>query len=224
MSKRDVLLLVFLFVLACFFTVCIFKLCLNNMLFNENIITNKYEDSKMIINIKYPRTNSRLDSIIYNYINNQIELFKNNYADSDYMPNKDSFVVDYKYYAYDNRYLSLVLFICINSYKLNQPIYEVKSYFYDIKENKQLLLDDIVDDNIKSYLFKYTRNKLKNSYYNYIILNNIDIIFNLEMFDSIPFFVDDKSIYFYFTPDLLASDYYEVLDIRIPIRIFKFNL
>ena len=112
----------------------------------KEIITETINNSRQIICIHYPKTNIKnLDNKIKTYIKNIKKDFKNNYGDSDYLAERDELNIDYKYYIHDNRYISISLITYINSYKSTNPIYEVKSFFYDTKKNRMLSNDEIFD-------------------------------------------------------------------------------
>ena len=199
----------------------------NNRILKDKIITDTYQDNHIIMGISYPKTNTKLDKEISNYITSQINDFKSNYGDSDYLLDRDELNIDYQYKVYHNRYISLILTTYINSYKLNQPIYEVQSYFYDVKKDKYLLLTDLLEEKDQILLYQDIKNHLENNYYNYIIVENIDSIISLSNLKDLHFYIDDESINIYFTPDHLFSDYYDILVIKIPrknIKIKKLKL
>ena len=224
MKKTHILVFIMLLILTSYFTINIINNCLKDKILVNNIITTTYQDKNMIIGISYPKTNTNLDNKISKYIDKELKYFKENFGDSDYLIDRDEINIDYKYKVFKNRYISLVLTTYINSYKLTSPIYEVISYFYDTKEDKYLRLDEILNDNDKLVLFNYIGNKLKNDYSEYIIPDNVETIYSLDKLNNYSFFIDNDNIYFYFTPDNLASDYYDILTIKMPISLVKFKI
>lgn len=187
--------------------------------YKNNIITKSYKDDSIEIKIKYPRTNTKLDKDIIDYINNIANDFKNNYGDSDYLNKLDELKIDYDYAVYKKRYISLVLTTTINSYKLSSPIIEVKNYLYDLKKDKYFYLNDLLSIHEQKNLYNYIKEQLLTNYFNYIIINNIDTIIPFDKIDDIPFFIGNDYLLIYFTPEMLASDYYDVLIIKTPIKI-----
>ena len=73
-------------------------------------------------------------------------------------------------------------------------------------------------------MYEYIKGKIVSVESNYIVLDNIENIFNFEKLGTIPFFITDNSIIIYFTPDSLASDYYDILTIEIPISLIELNI
>lgn len=218
----------YLYILGLFLIIGIISILLthHHKILKDKIITDTYQDNHIIMGISYPKTNTKLDKEISNYITSQIHYFKSNYGDSDYLVDRDELNIDYQYKIYHNRYISLVFTTYINSYKLNQPIYEVQSYFYDAKKDKFLSLTDLLEEQEQISLYQYIKNDLENNYYNYIIVENLDSIISLSNLKSLPFYIDNKNINIYFTPDHLVSDYYDILEIKIsrekiPIKKIK---
>ena len=224
MKKTYILVFIPLVLLTFYFTINIINNCLKDKILVNNIITTTYQDKNIIMGISYPKTNTKLDNKITKYIDKELKNFKQNFGDSDYLINRDEINIDYKYKVFKNRYISLILTTYINSYKLTNPIHEAISYLYDVKEDKYLSLDDILNKRNKLILFNYVGNKLKNNYSEYIISDNIETIYSLDKLNNYPFFIDNDNISIYFTPDNLASDYYDILTIETPLSLIDLKL
>lgn len=191
----------------------------------KEIITETINNSRQIICIHYPKTNIKnLDNKIKTYIKNIKKDFKNNYGDSDYLAERDELNIDYKYYIHDNRYISISLIAYINSYKLTNPIYEVKSFFYDTKKNKNLLLTDLLPNTEKRKLQSYIENLFKSKYNDYVLENVISNLSLIDIINSQAFYIDNDNLFIYFTPEILASDYYEILPVKIANYKLKWNI
>ena len=223
MKKYDIFIIVPLLFLSIFLVYSNIRNCYSKVT-NDDIITRTYQDKNMVIGVNYPKTNTNLDKDILEYVNTQLDYFKSNFGDSDYLIDRDEINIDYKYKVINNRYISLVLTTYINSYKLTYPIYDIKSYFYDIKNSTYLTLNDLFDEENKLVLFNYVGNKLKTDYENYIVLDNIENFYSLDNLAKYSFYVDADSILIYFTPDQLSSDYYDLLTISVPLSLVKFNI
>lgn len=223
MKKYDIFIIVPLLFLSIFLVYSNIRNCYSKVKCDD-IITKTYQDKNMVIGVNYPKTNTNLDKDILEYVNTQLDYFKSNFGDSDYLIDRDEINIDYKYKVINNRYISLVLTTYINSYKLTYPIYDIKSYFYDIKNSTYLTLNDLFDEDNELVLFNYVGNKLKTDYENYILLDNIENFYSLSNLDKYSFYVDTDSILIYFTPDQLSSDYYDLLTISVPLSLVKFDI
>lgn len=189
----------------------------------NNIITESFNNKNYITCVHYPKTNiKKFDKRIKKYIHSELNYFNENYGDSDYLIDRDEINIDYKYFVHSNRYISLSLFSYINSYKLVNPINKVNSYFYDTKMDKYLILDDVLE-NIES-IYNYVRDLLLSKYSDYIIIDNLDDIFNLDKLRKLYFYIDNNYLYLYLNPLELQSDYYDVLTIKVPLNKCKLKI
>jgi len=215
------ILVIIIFLLIIF----IYSYFLSSNKINHQIITKTYDTNKYIIGINYPKSNiSEFDSIISNYINSQYNFFIDNYGDSEYLIDRDELNIDYKYYLHDNKYISLSLITYINSYKIKYPINKIKTFFYSIKENKFYSLNDIIIEEEQDNLVSIIKQTIKNNYSSYIIEDNIDSIISNQDLSNLPFHIDSKNLIIYLNLSQFSSDYYEFLELKIPLSILSFNI
>lgn len=211
-----ILTLIIILILTCFFKTNIIK---------TEIITRTYENNHYIVGIHYPKTNiNNLDNEITNYIDLKHQNFIENYGDSDYLVDRDELNIDYQYHIHQNSYISLSLTTYINSYKINHPINEIQSFFYDTKQEKMLNLTDILDEENQTKLINKIENLLKNDYQDYILEENIDSIISTKNLKNQLFFINSESLYLYFLPENLASDYYDILTLEISLKDINFKI
>ncbi len=213
-------LLVFI-VIGVFFS---FLISSHNKNLKKNIITTVEENNRYIVGINYPKVGiERLDKIIKDYVDNEYNYFIKNYGDSDYLIDRDELNIDCQFYILNNNYISISLTTYINSYKLAQPVNEVKSFFYSIKANKMLSLGEILDIDEQYRLLDYIKKQFNSKHYNAIIDGNLDNIITISSLNRIPFYIDQDNFCLYFNPDMLSSDYYDIIKINVPTEYIKFK-
>lgn len=197
--------------------------CSNKL--NEHINTIIEEDKNILIGINYPITGiNNLDNIIKNDIETIYNEFKDNYENFNSLIEKSELNIDYTYNIVNNNYINICVKVFINSSKLNNPQVYVKTYNYDIKQNKKITVENIIDyDNLKK-VTNYLNKKLLNNYYKYIDLDKMKqkIIPNFNNYNLFTF--DNNGIIFYFNPDDITNNYHNVISIKIPISEFEYIL
>ena len=199
--------------------------CSNKL--NEHINTIIEEDKNILIGINYPITGiNNLDNIIKNDIEAIYSEFKNNYENFNSLTEKSELNIDYTYNVINNNYINICVKIFINSSKLNNPQLYIKTYNYDISKNKEITVENIIDNDNLNKITLYLNKELINNYYKYIDLDKIKqkIIPNFNNYNQFTF--DNNRIIFYFNPDEITNSYYDIITIKVPISKFqyKFNI
>ncbi|MDD6224036.1 MAG: polysaccharide deacetylase family protein [bacterium] len=189
------------------------------------ILTEIEDHQRYLIGIHYPKTNIQaLDQVIERYIEKQKTYFLTSYGDSDYLIDRDELNIDYHYYLHNDSYVSIALITYINSYKLEQPIYEVCTFFYDIQKDKNLVLKDLLVGDTQEILLSILKRTIQSEYPHAILESNIDAIISKQLLIMNSFFINDKDLIFYFSPDMLSSDYYDMIEIKIPLESLKLSV
>ena len=199
--------------------------CSNKL--NEHINTIIEEDKNILIGINYPITGiNNLDNIIKNDIEIIYSEFKETYDNFNSSREKSELNIDYTYNVINNNYINICVKIFINSSKLNNPQLYIKTYNYDISKNKEITVENIIDNDNLNKITLYLNKELINNYYKYIDLDKIKqkVIPNFNNYNQFTF--DNNGITFYFNPDEITNSYYDIIAIKIPISKFeyKFNI
>ena len=199
--------------------------CSNKL--NEHINTIIEEDKNILIGINYPITGiNNLDNIIKNDIEIIYSEFKETYDNFNSSREKSELNIDYTYNVINNNYINICVKIFINSSKLNNPQLYIKTYNYDISKNKEITVENIIDNDNLNKITLYLNNELINNYYKYIDLDKIKqkVIPNFNNYNQFTF--DNNGITFYFNPDEITNSYYDIITTKIPISKFqyKFNI
>ena len=206
--KRKIL---FLFLILTISTAC----QNNNIILNENIETIIDENNKdYVISINYPTTNiKKLDNILKKEIDNTIALFKSQYTALN-TQEPSELNVDYTYNIVNERYINITLNIFINQYHLAHPIEYVKTYVFDIHQNKILTLFDLTNDNITNILTNQLNDKYKSCLLDTKIILNDDTLFTFS----------DTILTIYFNPYILTSGYCGIIKLQIPFNKLHLKL
>lgn len=174
---------------------------------NDEIKTIIEENKNSVISINYPKTNIPiLDNKIEKYINTNYKNFKNDYNNLLSLSDKSELNIDYEYY-YDDNYLSIGLFTFINSTNLENSLFNVKTFLYDLNKNKILSFSDIVEDE--------ELNDINATIINKLIQNNIELDCIKKQKDYDNFIINDEFVFVFV----------ENNKIDIPINLFsKLNI
>lgn len=197
--KKIIIIISSIFIITA--TIISFVVIRNNYSPNDKVKTIIIDNKNMVVGINYPITNIyKLNRTIKKNVNKIYKNFKNSYRKNNLKNNRSELNIDYKIYNLDNKYISIKLdvFEFINNKEKKQII----TYFFDIKNNKFLLFNDIVSNkefnkNIKTkYNIKNKPNNLftiSNSYLTIYIeekekyksikipLENINFLFDIEL-------------------------------------------
>lgn len=151
-----------------------------------NTVIEKHQNIVLAINNPITGINY-LDKKIDNYITNEYNNFINSYSNIDILNEKSELNIDYTYNVINERFYSVCLFKTIRAFWLPNPITEVKTFVYDLKNKKSLTIYDIVSDKEK---FISCMNKYLNSYPS-LRLNDINFFALTE--DKIVFYFNSNS-------------------------------
>lgn len=197
--------------------------CSNKL--DEHINTLIKQDKNILIGINYPITGiNNLDNIIKNDIEIIYNDFKKEYENFNSLNEKSELNIDYTYDIINKNYINICLKVFIDSSKLSNPQFYVKTYNYDISKNKEITVKNIIDyDNLKIIAANLNKELLKN-YYKYIDLNKIKIKITPEFNNYNLFTFDNTGITFYFNPNDITNNYHDVISIKIPISEFEYIL
>ena len=199
--------------------------CSNKNTLKENINTLIEEDKNILIGINYPITNiSSLDKVIKTDIEKIYDNFKKEYESFSSLSEKSELNIDYTYNLVNKNYINICVKVFIDSSKLDNPKNFVKTYVYDIKQNKIITLENIIDLDNLNKIVSYLNKELLQHYYNHLILDNLKetIITDFSKYSLFTF--DTEGINIYFNPSVITETYYEVIKVKIPISEFNFNI
>jgi len=170
------------------------------------------------INIKYPKTAiKKVDTEIKNYINEQVNYFKENYETDDQGIKQGNLIIEYTYKEINNRYLNTVLITKITNKLIDYPIYDIKTYTYDLNKENFVTLDNFISKDRLEFYSNEIKSILKKDYENCIIPEKIDELLKTEYETYQNFTFDNHTFTFYLLPKQLASDYYDIISIDIPL-------
>jgi peptidoglycan/xylan/chitin deacetylase (PgdA/CDA1 family) len=195
--------------------------CKNKKIDND-INTIIEENKNIIIGITYPTSGyKKIDNLIKKDVEIIYNDFKDEYESFSSLTDKSELNIDYTYNILNNNYITITLNIYINSSNLKQKINYIKTYNFDIKNNKVINLNDIIkEDKFKKLDFEVKSYLIKN-YSKFININNLNnISYNYNNFNF-----DDEYIYIYFNPNEINEKYDDIIEIMIPLSKLeiKFN-
>ncbi len=202
--------------LICLFILLIIPGCYKKDKFNKNINTIIEENKNILIGINYPITNiSKLDKVIEKDIETEYNDFKEEYENFKSLSTKSELNIDYTFDLVNENYINIAINIFIDSSKLEQPKNKIKTYVFDIKNNKLLNLRDIIDEKNLKKLVNSSTNKLINNYKECIQLDKLNekMIPNYDNFNLFTF--DNNSIELYFNTGEISFEYCDTLNINI---------
>ena len=205
--KKTILFLFLIILLTC--------TCNKQTLLTKNIETIIDENNpNYIISINYPTTNiQKLDNNLKKEVNDIITNFK-----ADYTSNNNSepseLNIDYTYSLINNNFINITLNIFINQYHLAHPINYIKTYVFDIKQNKFLKIFDLIDEDITTALEEQLKSK-----YKYCLLDS-----NITLSDDTLFTFSDTILTIYYNPYILTSGYCGIIKLQLPLANLKLKL
>lgn len=209
------------FIIVLIITIILLLTYKKKNMYKEKIIVK--ETDNYIINIILPETKIiELDNKLNEYILNKEKEFLEIYADTDYPMIKDQLTINYKYTNFNNKYLSISLETKIKTYKLEHELNEVKTYFYDIKKECFLNLKQII--NTKNILINNIRKELNTNLKNCILPDKINYLINDNTLVNNNFYIDKNNIIILYDYIDLNSDYYDILEVNVPLNKIKFNI
>lgn len=110
------------------------------------------EDRNYLVTATYPKTNTKLDNDIEKFIIDEINRFKNNIINSKYLLERNELNIDYDYFYFNDRYISLVLKISNYNGKTKINNYSIVSCLYDKDKNVYLDILDLFYDLDKLFI------------------------------------------------------------------------
>ena len=190
----------------------------------ENIHTIIEEEKNILVGVNYPITgNKKLDNIIEKDIGAIYEDFKSNYETLENLQEQSELNIDYTYEIVNERYINITLHIFINSSILANPESYMKSYVYDLNQNKILTIHDVITDESFPKLVAILKTKLVQQYGECILLDQIKTTIT-ENYEYPLFTLDQDTITIYFNPTEVTASYCDIIDIEIPLEPLKIKI
>lgn len=183
------------------------------------------EDKNILIGMNYPITNiNKLDKIIKKDVEKIYNDFKNEYENFNSINDKAELNIDYTYNTIFDNYINISINIFIDSSKLANPINYVNTYVFDIKKNKLITLEDIVNKDNLTTLTKYINTELFKKYSNCLILDEVKktIIPDYNSYKLFTF--DNDNLTIYFNPANVSNSYCGILKIDVPLNKLNLNI
>lgn len=175
------------------------------------------ENTNTLIAINYPITNiKKINKKIEKYINDSYNNFLKQYNEITFLNKKHELNIDYTHYNIDNKYISIVLFKHISSSDDDLIMNELFNYVYDIKENKEIHFNDIINDNdlsIKDLIVNLL-------FENYGSIIDINKTAQLD-YNNLKFSINNDFVTIFFDSGIISNNYNDIFKIEIPIEHFN---
>jgi len=139
------------------------------------------------------------------------------YETDDQGIKQGNLIIEYTYKEINNRYLNTVLITKITNKLIDYPIYDIKTYTYDLNKENFVTLDNFISKDRLEFYSNEIKSILKKDYENCIIPEKIDELLKTEYETYQNFTFDNHTFTFYLLPKQLASDYYDIISIDIPL-------
>ncbi len=199
--------------------------CFNKNTLDGQINTLIEEDKNILVGINYPITNIKnLDKIIKNDIESIYNDFKKEYETFNSLTEKSELNIDYTYNIVNEKYINICVKVFIDSSKINNPQNFIKTYVYNIEENKILTLKDIINQNNLNKITTYLNKELLTNYYDYLLLDKLKENINNNFNNYNLFTFNTEGISIYFNPSTVTKTYYETIEIKVPSSQFDFHI
>ncbi|MEG0026251.1 MAG: polysaccharide deacetylase family protein [Bacilli bacterium] len=150
------------------------------------------KQDKIVSAINRPITGiKKLDYTTNKFIQKEYKQFIKNNKAIDIKTHKAEFNIDYHYNVVNKRFINIVIYTYIDSFYLKTPVTQVKTFVFDIKKNKFLIIDDVV------VLNKYLLKKINKS---------LDVTKKVTIDDLKLFTFNDTSFKFYLSNKIITTD------------------
>lgn len=207
-----------------FITMFLIISCTKEGKLDKNINTLIEEDKNILIGINYPVTGiNALDNLIQNDIEKIYNDFKEQYESFNSLTEKSELNIDYIYDIVNENYINVCVYVFIDSSKLSHPNQYMKSYVYDIRENKLMSIKDLIQEIDFPKFISLVSTEIVQNYSNCILLdkmkNIITITYNFPLFTF-----DTDKVTIYFNPTEITASYCDVISIDIPISKFELKI
>ena len=207
-----------------FITMFLIISCTKEGKLDKNINTLIEEDKNILIGINYPVTGiNSLDNLIQNDIEKIYNDFKEQYESFNSLTEKSELNIDYIYDIVNENYINVCVYVFIDSSKLSHPNQYMKSYVYDIRENKLMSIKDLIQEIDFPKFISLVSTEIVQNYSNCILLdkmkNIITITYNFPLFTF-----DTDKVTIYFNPTEITASYCDVISIDIPISKFELKI
>lgn len=207
-----------------FITMFLIISCTKEGKLDKNINTLIEEDKNILIGINYPVTGiNALDNLIQNDIEKIYNDFKEQYESFNSLTEKSELNIDYIYDIVNENYINVCVYVFIDSSKLSHPNQYMKSYVYDIRENKLMSIKDLIQEIDFPKFVSLVSTEIVQNYSNCILLdkmkNIITITYNFPLFTF-----DTDKVTIYFNPTEITASYCDVISIDIPISKFELKI
>ena len=193
-----------------FLSILIIFSIINDYKIKNEVNTIILKENNMAISINYPTTNiKKLDLEIKKQVDSIYDDFIKEYGLDN---NNSELNIDYTYNITNERYINIVLEKYINdSNKLNSKLY---TYVFDIKQNRFLKLQDLIDEKDLKYISSYVQKELLFKYKDIIGINELNNILSPDYKNYNLFTFDDQKLYLYFD----FTNLKDIVDIEIPLE------
>ncbi len=216
MKKKGIIILG-LFIISLIIVSCF--LCPKKEEKKTEIMTIVEDNPDAVISIHYPKTHiQRLDQKIESDIVKQYISFYEQYGNSDYLMDRDELNIDYQYYETEDKVISIALTVYIHSYKLQYPSWHIKTYHFNGKTEKEMQLKDLFQEEKFGTVIDKIRTMMMEEYRDSILPENLEQLLSDDFIHYPYFSFDQDYFYFYFPEEVLASDYPEMITVKLPIE------
>lgn len=208
--KKKILLILFIFILVIGFIFYKQKHLHNEV---KTIIKN---NKNTIIAINYPKTiYPKVNKKIEQFVNKEYKNFQKKYEKFINLDQKVELNIDYEYHKINNQYISIALYVYIDTHTLDSPIRKVETLLWNIKKNQYENIYTFIKN--KKQFPKYLEKSLLQKYHTY----NKENTLNKENIKNLPFFISDKEVTIFFP----SFDHnYSYLLLKVPFSHFNLSI
>ena len=199
-----------IFFITLFLSISIIFSIINDYKIKNEVNTIILKENNLAIGINYPTTNiKKLDLEIKKQVDSIYDDFIKEYGLDN---NNSELNIDYSYNITNERYINIVLEKYISNY--NKLISKLYTYVFDIKQNRFLKLQDLINEKDLKYISSYVQKELLSKYKDSIGINELNNILSPDYKNYNLFTFNDQKLYLYFD----FTSFKDIVDVEIPLE------